>query len=314
MHAEELIVDFEQEGPAISTAITCGATNMTTFHVPSPSSSTTSEEPAPTSNTTPDSTNTDSFHTAQSSPAMSNVDKLIGDFEYTSSDPAPSDYPEMYTPPGAQSPTSIVSTPPLGSQIWDWSLPPFIWSLSPHVNITPFDRHLAAPRGSSTSSPKPLFPQKSFPPMATGTVPISRFATGWGNSVWPGPPAPSLRNATDTVGPCRNCGDLYHTTQMCGLSFKCNGCEHARPSAPWCLGRQLAVRRDKSVQTVGHVVVTNLREGSCYDPPSSFEGPPTFLFTPNVTPNDFRPPGLALHPCPPNCPVTCMPHMTCPKA
>jgi hypothetical protein len=45
--------------------------------------------------------------------------------------------------------------------------------------------------------------------------------------------------------------------------------------------------------------------------------PPTFSFAPNVTPDNFKSPGLAPPPCPPSCPVTCMPHVTClenPKA
>jgi hypothetical protein len=108
MHAEELIVDFEQEGPAISMTMTCGATDITTFCVPSPSSLMTSEEPTSMSNTTPDSTDTDSFHTAQSSPAMSNIDELMDNFEYSSADPAPSDYLEIYTPLGAESPRGRV--------------------------------------------------------------------------------------------------------------------------------------------------------------------------------------------------------------
>ena len=38
--------------------------------------------------------------------------------------------------------------------------------------------------------------------------------------------------------------------------------------------------------------------------------PPTFSFAPNVTPDNFKSPGLAPPPCPPSCPVTCMPHVT----
>jgi hypothetical protein len=41
--------------------------------------------------------------------------------------------------------------------------------------------------------------------------------------------------------------------------------------------------------------------------------PPTFSFAPNVTPDNFKSPGLAPPPCPPSCPVTCMPHVTCPE-
>jgi hypothetical protein len=41
--------------------------------------------------------------------------------------------------------------------------------------------------------------------------------------------------------------------------------------------------------------------------------PPSFSFAPNVTPDNFKSPGLAPPPCLPSCPVTCMPHVTCPE-
>src|SRR6266851_2217040 len=62
-----------------------------------------------------------------------------------------------------------------------------------------------------------------------------------------------------------------------------------------------AVRRDKPPR--------------CYNlalsPPSPLS-PPTFYFTPNLTTDSFKEPSLAPRPCPPDCPVTCLLHVTCP--
>jgi hypothetical protein len=57
--------------------------------------------------------------------------------------------------------------------------------------------------------------------------------------------------------------------------------------------------------------------GGCNDSAPSFWfstlSPPTFSFAPNITPDNFKSPGLAPPPCLPSCPVMCMPHVTCPE-